>query len=111
VYVLSPLVCLDPSWVPEWNLRALQVCTYTHSWLLEVRESQGKHQGPAFSLPDGEVDSMRSLEQEILERLAMIQEARPELISKEVQVYEEYGVNRSFRRGATSEARARGVSR
>ena len=35
--------------------------------LLEVRESQGKHQGPAFSLPDGEVDSMRSLEQEILE--------------------------------------------
>jgi hypothetical protein len=40
----------------------------------------------------------------------MIQEARPELISKEVQVYKEYGVNRSFRRGATSEARARGVS-
>ena len=53
---------------------------------------------------------MRNLEQDILERLLMIQEARPELISKEVQVYEEYGVNRSFQWGATSEARTRGVA-
>jgi hypothetical protein len=79
-------------------------------WLLEVRERQGRHQGPAFCLPHREVDSMRNLEQDILERLLMIQEARPELISKEVQVYEEYGVNRSFQRGATSEARTRGVA-
>ena len=53
---------------------------------------------------------MRSLEQEILERLSLIQEARPGLINKEVQVYEEYGVNRSFRQGATSEAHARRVA-
>jgi hypothetical protein len=33
------------------------------------------------------------------------------LIAEDVQVLEEYGLSRSFRRGATSEARARGIDR
>jgi hypothetical protein len=35
---------------------------------------------------------------------------RSDIIPADVQVLEEYGLSRSFRRGATSEARARGVT-
>jgi hypothetical protein len=44
-----------------------------------------------------------------MDRLAAIQEADPNLIQKDMDVYEEFGVSRSFRRGATSTARVRGV--
>jgi hypothetical protein len=44
-------------------------------------------------------------EQEILERFQAIQSKRPDLISADTQVLEDYGISRSYRRGATSEAR------
>jgi hypothetical protein len=41
----------------------------------------------------------------------MVKDARPGLIPQEVNVYEQFGVSRTFRRGATSTARIRGVDR
>ena len=77
--------------------------------LLEVRAAEGRKHGPAFGDANGVVDKSSVYEGEILDRLAAIQQKHPKLIGKDVDVYEEYGISRSFRRGATSEARARGV--
>lgn len=77
--------------------------------LVEVREKENRTHGPAFTCPQGQGRTVQWYEREILERIQLIQELKPELIQKEVQVLEEYGLSRSFRRGATSEARARGV--
>jgi len=49
------------------------------------------------------------LEIEILDRLHIIQGTNPDLISKEVNVYEDYGISRSFRQGATTQARNKKV--
>jgi hypothetical protein len=43
------------------------------------------------------------------DRLQNCKDTRPELIAKEVDCYEHFGISRSFRWGATSTARARGV--
>jgi hypothetical protein len=48
-------------------------------------------------------------EREILERFQVVQQKGPDIVPADVQVLEDYGISRSFRRGATSEARARGV--
>jgi hypothetical protein len=48
----------------------------------------------------------QTLEMGILDRLHAVQVRHPDLIIPNIQVYEEYGLTRSFRRGSTSEARA-----
>jgi len=77
--------------------------------LIFVREVRGTLQGPAFSDEEGNIARSRKYELAIMVRLAAIQEADPNLIPKDMDVYEEFGVSRSFRRGATSTARVRGV--
>jgi hypothetical protein len=62
-----------------------------------------------FCGASGQVASSKWYEREILERLQMIQDGHPELIPRDVQVLEEYGISRSFRQGATWEAWARGI--
>ena len=52
----------------------------------------------------------RDLEPRILEMIIEVQRLHPELIRAEVNVYESYGLSRSFRRGSNSEAQNRGVS-
>jgi hypothetical protein len=64
-------------------------------------------QGPAFRCAPA---SSLDYEMDILDRLHLIQQHSPNLIPVDVQVYEEYGLSRSFRRGSTSEARSRNVS-
>lgn len=53
---------------------------------------------------------LKDLESCILDRIAKVQTNYPELISSSVNVHEEYGLPRSFRRGSNSEALNRGVS-
>ena len=77
--------------------------------LLDARAAEGRFHGPAFGDPQGRVDKTSVYEGAILDRLAAIQRKFPKLFGKDTDVYEEYGISRSFRRGATSEARARGV--
>jgi hypothetical protein len=77
--------------------------------LVTVQEKKGLHHGPAFTLQGGRPMRMKDIEMEFLDRLQMIQEADERLIPKSVDVHEAYGLNRSHRRGSTSEARSRGV--
>jgi len=100
-YHLTPLIAETASGlkIRLWIKRFLDVCS-----------RNGRTRGAAFVAPRGE-PSYQWFEREILERLQGIQQSFPDLIAEDVQVLEEYGLSRSFRRGATSEARARGIDR
>jgi hypothetical protein len=76
--------------------------------LIEARQSERRTHGLAFGSADGTC-KYGWFEREILERFQVVQQKHPDIIPADVQVLEDYGVSRSFRRGATSEARARGV--
>jgi hypothetical protein len=77
--------------------------------LIEVRERAGRRQGPAFCDRAGEVALSYTYDMGFVERLMTVQVARPDLIPSEVDISEQFGVSRSFRRGSTSVARTRGV--
>jgi len=82
------------------------------SWverLVEVRERVGQVRGPAFCDRNGEVASSFAYDAGFVERLLVLQAARPELIPAEVDLSEQFGISRSFRRGSTSVARTRGI--
>ena len=51
----------------------------------------------------------KDLEVDILDRIGRIQQRYPELFRPGLEVHEEYGLSRSFRRGSNSEAQNRGV--
>ena len=57
----------------------------------------------------GKRSSLKDTEVNILNRIAVIQSKYSELIGVKVDIYEEYGLFRSFRRGSNSEALNRGV--
>lgn len=78
--------------------------------LADAKRAQGLSHGPAFSDERGQTVDPRWIEMEILDRFRIIQEKRSGVIPAEVQVYEEFGISRSFRRGATTEARNQKVS-
>ena len=77
--------------------------------LVSRRREQGKASGPAFSDINGDVVSSSVYENIILETLKSIQDSRPDLIGPELDVFESYGISRSFRRGATTQAQEQGV--
>jgi len=78
--------------------------------LIRVRRAQGRTIGPAFCGPDGRVARTSTYEMIILDALAGVQARRPDLIDPGANVYEEYGINRSLRRGSTTRARNAKVS-
>jgi len=73
--------------------------------LADAKRMQDLTHGPAFSDAKGNPIDPRWIEMEILDRFRSIQEKDPSIIKPDVAVYEEYGISRSFRRGATTEAR------
>jgi hypothetical protein len=78
--------------------------------MIQWYEVQGVNRGPVFRRVNGKRARGGDYEPGILERLERVQERRPDLIPLEVNLLEEFGVRRSFRRGSNSEALARGVS-
>ena len=101
-YHLTPLVAMSKS--------GLQVKTWANR-LIEVRKSGHQLRGPAFAdVRTGEV-RVDWFEREILDHFQSVQQRRPDVIPADVQVLEEYGMSRSFRRVATSEVRARGTDK
>jgi hypothetical protein len=98
-YHLTPLAAVTRS--------GLQVKTWIRR-LVEVRAQEQRVRGPAFSARDG-TSLYAWYERELLDRITVVQQREPDLVEVDVVVSEEYGISRSFRRGATSEARARGV--
>jgi hypothetical protein len=100
-YHLTPLVATTASGIPigTWVRR-----------LMVSKKAQGGSHGPAFSDAQGRRISLQWVEMEMLERIQQVQARRPDLMSSDVSVFEQVGISRSFRRGATTEARNQGVS-
>lgn len=100
-YHLTPLAAETNSGlkVREWIRR-----------LVQVKEDMGRVKGPAFQDAVGGIMSSRVIEGALRERLQYLKEASPGLIPSDVDCFEDFGISRSFRRGATSTARTRGVT-
>ena len=99
-YHLTPLCSITSS--------GLQVELWVRR-LVEAQATFRRYQGPAFCTRSGTPACIADYELEILDRLHLIQQRQPDLIPPDVQIFEEYGLSRSFRRGSTSEARSRNV--
>jgi hypothetical protein len=78
--------------------------------LVQVRERQGRYQGPTFQDGRGNLVSPSKIEGRLVDQLQAIKESQPGVIPVEVDCAEQFGISRSFRRGATTAARARGVN-
>lgn len=78
--------------------------------LVQVRERQGQLQGPAFQDGRGNFLNPSKIEGHLVDHLQAIKESQPGVIPAEVDCAEHFRISRSFRRGAASAARARGVS-
>jgi hypothetical protein len=114
-YVLIPLLGSFKNEDGErYHLMPLAFATSNISlWverLVTLKKAQHQNRGPAFSDKHGRRLSAHWIEMEILDCLHLIQSEQPEVISKEVNVYEEYGISCSFRRGATTQACNQGVA-
>ncbi len=77
--------------------------------LIQILQHQGARNGPLFRGAQGQHLRANHFEPNLISRLEHIQETKPHLIAANVDVEEEYGVSRSFRRGATLEAINNGV--
>lgn len=99
-YHLSPMALTTSSGLPiqRWVKR-----------LVEVREKAGRLHGPAFCDRAGGIAKSFEYEAGFIDRLLEIQASNPEAVAPDVDLPEQFGISRSFRRGATSVARARGV--
>lgn len=74
--------------------------------LIEVREREGRVEGPAFGYRDGSVMSLRELDGFLHYFLEKIQQEDESLIAANDDVFENYGFFRSFRKTAEGRARA-----
>jgi hypothetical protein len=99
-YHLTPLAAVTSS--------GIQVKSWI-SRLVEIKTARGYARGPLFGDDAGLVIKAKIIELELMERLHGIKESQPGLIPSDLDIYEDFGISRSFRRGATSTARTRGV--
>jgi hypothetical protein len=65
--------------------------------------------GPLFQDDQGKSLKAGFFEPRFFDRLSQVQQRHPELLAPSVEVEEEFGISRSFRQGATSEAMNNGV--
>jgi len=77
--------------------------------LVEEMELRGKVSGWAFIDGRGNQARMGQFGELIYDQLIRIQETRPDLISPHLDVMEEYGLARSFRRGSNTQAQNKKV--
>ena len=95
-YHLLPIVNVTRSGLEprRWIERAVRSC-----------EQMGYSRGPLFrDLETGGKLKSSVFEPRLFQRLITVQNTRPDLIGAGVDIEEQYGVSRSFRRGATSRA-------
>jgi hypothetical protein len=69
--------------------------------LVSVREKEGRVQGLAFCDRQGGTAQSHLYEAHIMERLVRVQSLIPGAIPADLDVYEQFGISRSFRRGTT----------
>lgn len=116
-YVIIPLLGQVKNEIGE-RYHLIPLCSTTKSglpverWVKCLADTQialGHTKGLAFCTASVTVAHMKDYELELLDRLHLFQMQDPSLIPPDVNVHEEYGLNRSFHRGSTSEARSRNV--
>ncbi len=101
-YHLTPLAATTNS--------GIEVRTWIRR-LVEVQQAVGRSHGPAFGDRHGNLLDSIFIETIIADRLQAIKETQINVIPQEVDCYEHFGISRSFRRGATSTAKVRGVNK
>jgi hypothetical protein len=77
--------------------------------LLSFYCEKGIFHGPFFRDQAGGVLTPSAMAETFYRRLGFVQYFRPDLLSREVDIEEVYGISRSFRRGSTSRVTDRGV--
>jgi hypothetical protein len=65
--------------------------------------------GPAFGDNQGKILSSSIIEMALIHKLQILKDINPGLIPAGVEIYEDFGISRSFWCGATSTAHVRGV--
>jgi hypothetical protein len=75
--------------------------------LTEVWHEAGRTHGPAFGTRQGAVLEASFIEKKNVDLLFAIRASSPGLLPAEMDFGEEFGISRSFRKGATSTARVR----
>ena len=71
---------------------------------------EGRSQGPVFSDSKGKSLKYEVMQRIILNQLQKVQFTHPDVIPETVDIFEEYGISRSFRRSVTTQARNQKVS-
>lgn len=77
--------------------------------LIQTLESKGVQSGWLFQTSNGDQMRMTDFENLFYGYLRRIQEGHPELIAPDMDIEEEFGLARSFRRGSNTHARNQGV--
>jgi hypothetical protein len=88
--------------------RGLETGKWIERVLMEYRR-KGVVSGYMFRNPDGSKIRSSSMNHKFHDRLELIQSLKPQLITQDTEVRDEYGVSRSFRRGGTSTATNNGA--
>lgn len=63
---------------------------------MQVREQEGRFQGPAFCNTRGEIAPSKLYEEALVEHLEIIQARRLGLIPADIKISEDFGISRSF---------------
>jgi hypothetical protein len=87
------------------GLKVMQWITRTVS----AKEALGKVQGPFFGDEHGNIMKTKIIELALMDKLQHVKDTQPGVIPSDVDICEDFGISRSFRQGATSTARTRGV--
>jgi hypothetical protein len=77
--------------------------------MLNIYEALGLNAGSVFRNKQGKRAKASQYEYDILSRLVQVQRERPDLIPETVNVFEELGLGRTFRRSSNTQARENGV--
>ena len=88
----------------------IQIKFWIHK-LLSIHRQNARSRGPAFCDRAGNKLTSKQIQSIIIKYLKIIQDKHPDLISSDINVQEEYGISRSFRRGATTHAKNQKVSK
>lgn len=100
-YHLTPLSSVTKSGL-DLGLWVKRVCSH--------RREEHRQHGPVFADKWGNMVNPRVYEAVIHAKLQVIKDTRQDLIPESVNVYEEYGISRSFRRGSNTHAKNQGVN-
>ena len=77
--------------------------------LLGIYRKRGISHGPFFRNEKGAALQVSEMSEIFYRRLSFVQYFRPDLLPRDVDIDDVYGISRSFRRGSTSRATDRGV--